>query len=117
MVFAGTLIVVPIFVVRIPPDYFARVGKMRLPLARCGPLTRVILTVCKNMVGVLFVVTGIFMLVLPGQGVLTILVGAMLLRFPGKDKFIRWVVSRKSVFQSINWLRRKGGRPPIVLDS
>lgn len=117
IVFVGTLIIVPLLLIRIPPDYFARAGKMKLPLAHCSPLMGVVAKVCKNALGVLFVITGIFMLILPGQGILTILAGAMLLNFPGKDKFIRWVVSRESVFQSINWLRKKGGRPPILLDS
>jgi hypothetical protein len=54
------------------------------------------------------------MLLLPGQGVLTILIGIVLLDFPGKYRLERWAVRHRPVYRSINWLRR--GREPIELD-
>jgi hypothetical protein len=55
------------------------------------------------------VVAGLVMLVVPGQGLLTIVVGLMLLDFPGKYRLERWLATRPKVWQSINWLRRRAG--------
>lgn len=73
------------------------------------------LLTAKNLLGYALVMAGIAMLVLPGQGMLTILVGILFLDFPGKYWFERWVVARSPVLQSINWLRRRAGHPPLLL--
>ena len=52
------------------------------------------------------------MLVTPGQGVLTIVVGMLLFDFPGKFRLERWLVTRPTVWRSINWLRERAGREP-----
>jgi hypothetical protein len=39
----------------------------------------------------------------------------MLTDFPGKFRMARWLVSRSAVRTSINWLRRRAGREPLVL--
>ena len=103
----ATLIVVPLLVVRIPSDYFAHRKRHRTPWADQHPVVRWVLLTAKNMLGYVFVVVGIAMLVLPGQGILTILAGVMLLDFPGKYKLERWVVTRRPVLRSIDWLRRR----------
>ena len=69
----------------------------------------------KNVLGAIFVVAGLIMLVLPGQGIFTILIGIMLLDFPGKYRLERWIVARRPVLQSINWLRQRAGRAALVL--
>ena len=56
---------------------------------------------------------GIAMLVLPGQGLLTIVVGIVLLNFPGKYRLERWLATRSPVWRSLNWLRRRAGRPEL----
>lgn len=53
------------------------------------------------------------MLVTPGQGVLMIIAGLVLLEFPGKFRLERWLVTRRHVWRSINWLRRRAGRPEL----
>jgi hypothetical protein len=69
----------------------------------------------RNALGYVFIVVGIVMLVIPGQGVLTIVIGIMLLNFPGKYRLERWLVVRRPVLRSINWLRRRSKRNPLVL--
>jgi hypothetical protein len=56
------------------------------------------------------------MLVLPGQGLLTIILGITLMNFPGKYRLERWLVSRGSTLKLINYLRRRRGKPALVLD-
>ena len=52
----------------------------------------------------------------PGQGILTILLGIMLLDFPGRRKLEHKLVSRPQVLKTINKLRHRFGKPPLVLD-
>jgi hypothetical protein len=52
----------------------------------------------------------------PGQGILTILLGIMLLDFPGKRRFEYWLVSRPKIFAAINKLRHRFSKPALVLD-
>ena len=103
-------------VVRLPLDYFSYRKRHRAPWADRPTAVRLTLLVAKNALGGVFVVCGIAMLVLPGQGILTILIGVVLLDFPGKYRLQRWVVGHGPVLNSINWLRRRRGREPIALD-
>jgi len=95
--FLFSLIAAPMVAVKIPPDYFR-------------------LKVVKNIMGYVFIGTGLLMLVLPGQGVLTILIGFILADFAGKDRMVNWLIRRGSVIKSINWLRKRGGAKPLVLE-
>jgi hypothetical protein len=115
LMFMGTLILVPLLVIRMPPTYFAHQHRDERVIARRHPLVRVLLELVKSTVGLVLILAGIVMLVLPGQGVLTILMGLMLLNFPGKFRLERWVVSRPAVYRSINWLRHRAGRHPLIL--
>ena len=115
--FIGTLIVVPVLVVRLPADYFAHPGRRRKPWLAVHPVLRILLLVGKNVLGVILVGAGILMLVLPGQGILTILIGLTLIDFPGKFVFERWLVTRPAVLKSVNWLRLKAKRRPLVFVS
>jgi hypothetical protein len=53
----------------------------------------------------------------PGQGLLTILIGAMLLDFPGKRRCEKWILRRRGVLSTINKLRARRGCPPLILDA
>ena len=56
------------------------------------------------------------MLLVPGQGVLTILVGVLLCDFPGKRTLERKLVVRPLALSTINKIRLRYKRPPIVLE-
>lgn len=114
--FLSTLIVVPWLVVRIPADYFTHTRRERMALVVQNPLLRIFLKIGKNLLGVIFVLAGLIMLVLPGQGLLTILLGMMVMDFPGKERLLHWIVTRPSVFHSMNWMRQKAGKEPLVLE-
>ena len=94
LMFVGSLIAVPWLVVHIPADYFLR--RRRL-LDRWQPRharLRVVLLIAKNAIGVVLLLAGAAMLILPGQGLLTILAGLMVLDFPGKFAIETWLVQR-----------------------
>jgi hypothetical protein len=114
--FLAFLIIVPFLVVRIPSDYFAH-GRFHKKLWAYRHLVlRTILLIGKNILGCVFVAAGFIMLFLPGQGLLTILAGILLLDFPGKYRLVRWIVARPQVLQTLNWLRRRAGRPPLYVE-
>lgn len=113
--FVGSLILIPLLVVRIRVDYFSR--EQREP-DRSPPqhaALRFVGRILKNFVGIVFIVTGIVMLVLPGQGVLTILLGIMLMSFPGKRALERRIVQQPTVLQAINWMRAKANQPALEI--
>jgi hypothetical protein len=114
--FAGSLLIMPWLVVRIPADYFARGRHRPPPWADRHPLIRLLLHLGKNALGGLFILAGIAMLVLPGQGILTIVVGILLLDFPGKRELERRIIARPAILRSINWLRQRKGVAPLVVD-
>ena len=69
----------------------------------------------KNLFGVILLLGGMAMLVLPGQGILTILIGLSLLDFPGKRALERRIVGRPLVLQAINRIRRKFNKSPLLV--
>ena len=71
------------------------------------------LRVLKNVLALVLVVLGIAMLVLPGQGILAILLGVMLGDFPGKLRLQQWILARPKVMKSLNWVRKKFKKPPL----
>ncbi len=101
--------------VRLPADYF-RDG-CSSPAAGRHPVARWVGMVVKNVAGLLLVVLGLLLSLpgIPGQGLLTILIGVMLLDFPGKRRVERRLVSRPRVLAGINALRIRFGRAPLRL--
>jgi len=111
----GSLIAVPWLVVRIPGDYFLRRRRLVDRWRLSHPWVRATLLALKNIFGAVLVLAGAAMLILPGQGLLTIFVGLMFLDLPGKLALERWLVKKPPVFRAINWMRKKAGRPPLKL--
>jgi hypothetical protein len=69
--------------------------------------------VAKSTLGILLLFSGIVMLVAPGQGLLTIVAGLILVEFPAKYRLEQWLVTRRHVWHAINWLRKRAGRPEL----
>jgi hypothetical protein len=112
--FVGTLTVIPILVVRIPADYFTRKKRESTLWKETHPMLRGLLLCLKNLAGVVFVMAGVAMLVLPGQGILTILIGVMLMDFPGKFTLERSLVCRPAVLRAINWIRARAHKTVLA---
>ena len=58
-------------------------------------------------------ISGIALLALPGQGLLTILIGLALMNFPGKRALELWLIRLPMVLRAVNWIRKRGGREPL----
>ena len=74
--------------------------------------------VLKNLLGLFLVLLGGVLSVpgVPGQGILTALIGLVLLDFPGKRRLEQKILSRPHLCSTVNRLRARFGREPLVLD-
>lgn len=113
LTFVGTLIVVPWIILQLPADYFDYSKPPRVPWARAHPLLRLVLLIAKNMLGACFILLGLLLLVLPGQGLLTLVFGILLMDFPGKYRLKAWLFRQRSIRRSVNWLRLRYKREPL----
>jgi hypothetical protein len=111
-----TVIAVPWVIVRLPEKYFCSSYEPEPAFENYPAPIRLLLIGGKNLLGIALVVAGIAMLVLPGQGVIAVLIGVMLLDFPGKKRMERWLIRRGPVLKFANWLRSKWHKKPFVVD-
>ncbi|MFO0551021.1 MAG: hypothetical protein U0271_21710 [Polyangiaceae bacterium] len=97
-------------VVRLPADYFTREGT-------ADPNRSFAMRLARNLLGVVLIFVGLVMSLpgVPGQGLLTIFVGLVLMDIPGKRRFERALVSRPLVISGINRIRARYARPPLLL--
>jgi len=112
--FVGTLFAIPMILVRLPADYF----DTRTPrhwMKDHHPVLRLSGLIVKNIVGIVFLLAGFAMLFLPGQGVLTMLIGISLMDFPKKRQLEAKMVGQPTVLGVINSMRQKFGKPPLTL--
>jgi hypothetical protein len=109
--FILTLILLPIVIIRLPADFFCRYHKKGIQLS---PI-RLAFRLLKNLLGYFLLLTGILMLFVPGQGILTMLFGISLMDFPGKHRLQIKIVTNPRVARSLNWLRKKADHPPFEL--
>ena len=114
VMFVGTLIAIPVILMRLPPDYF----DIRIPrpwMENHHPILRLIGHIVKNVVGAVFLFAGFLMLFLPGQGVLTMLIGLSLIEFPGKRRVEAKIVGQSTVLSTINAMLAKFDKPPLII--
>ena len=104
------------FVIKmIPVDYFDSSKRELSPFKTSNPIIWLILFITKNVMGYLLIIGGILMLVLPGQGLLTILLGLIFSDYPGKYKLEKKLITIKPIYRYINWVRKKSDIEPIKL--
>lgn len=110
-----TMIVV--VVVRIPENYFSTHYQSDfMPgspwMVRWGAV------VGKNLLGVFLILLGIVLSVpgVPGQGIITILLGLIMLDIPGKRPIEARIIQRPAILGSLNALRARFNKPPLVVD-
>ncbi len=114
--FVGSLIAIPFILVRLPTDFF----DTRVPrrwMENHHPVLRLLGHIVKNVVGAIFVFAGFLMLFLPGQGILTMLIGVTMLDFPGKRQLEAKMIGQPAVLSAVNTMRQKFGKPPLTIAS
>jgi len=114
--FVVSLLLVVAVLVKLPATYFLKGPQRQLWVDR-HPAVRFLLGLAKNLLGLVLVAVGILLSLpgIPGQGLLTVLIGLMLLDFPGKRRLLGRLVSRPRVLAAINRLRDRFGKPPLEI--
>lgn len=107
------MVAAPWWAISLPTDYFLHPERHE-PTASRNP-QRFMVVLARNLIGMVFILAGLLMLMLPGPGVLAMLCGLMLMDFPAKYRLARWIVMRPPVLHSINWARRKAGKPVLTI--
>ena len=113
IIFLISLLSIRWLVCMIPSDYFIK--KEQSKFKSNYPVAWIISSIIKNIFGYVLIFGGILMLVLPGQGLITIFIGLMLSSYPGKYKIEKKIISIPRIFRTINWLRKKSDEPPLNL--
>ena len=96
-----------------PEDYFLLSKRQTSKWQQQKPILRFIVVVAKNILGLSLIIGGLLMLVLPGQGLLTIVTGLLLINYPGKYKLEQKLVLMPSIYKALNWIRFKAKKPPL----
>ncbi len=110
-----SILIVAIVIVKIPANYFSsHYQKDFLPGSSW--LTRWGATIIKNIIGAILVLAGIVMLIGPGQGILTILIGLIMMDIPGKRPLEAKLIKRPAVLSAVNSLRSRYNKPPLIID-
>ncbi|MEM8954266.1 MAG: hypothetical protein AAGD22_08960 [Verrucomicrobiota bacterium] len=109
----GSMTITAIVIVRIKEDYF--LPNRAESFADLHPLLRWTGLVLKNIAGLFLIIAGAVMVFIPGQGLIVMFIGLMLMNFPGKRKLELALIRRPPVHRAINWLRSKAKRAPLIL--
>jgi hypothetical protein len=121
LIFLGTFVInlaiVSFILVKLPANHFSKSRKTKF-WSGPHPMAHAAKVVGKNIAGVLLVALGVILSIpgVPGQGLLTVLLGVMLLDFPGRTRLEQKLLSRPTVVNAINGLRGRFGKPPLELN-
>lgn len=115
--FGLSIAAIAVVMVKIPENYFSsHYQRDFLPdspfLVRWGAV------ILKNLLGVILILIGLALSLpgVPGQGLLTILLGLIMLDIPGKRPLEAKIIQRPAILSTINNLRAKYNKPPLLID-
>lgn len=106
-----------IVLVNIPANYFSTHYQQDF-LPNSSWLVRWGAVILKNILGVFLVVLGLLLSLpgVPGQGLLTILLGIILIDIPGKRPLEARIIKRPAILSAANKLRARFKKEPLLVD-
>lgn len=112
----GTL-AVRFFLLKLPATYFQDDHPRAFAWEDRHPALRWTALIGKNLLGWLVIGIGIILALpgVPGPGFLTILIGVLLINFPGKRRLEKKLVGHPGVLSRINSFRARHGKLPLVV--
>jgi len=110
--FLLSIILIPWYIGRLPSDFFYILQTQ--DLKEQSKRTTLALLLLRNCIGSILIIAGFVMLFMPGQGILTILIGILCMSFPGKHRFILYLANKSSVQASLDWTRKKMRQKPFM---
>lgn len=108
---------IAVVLVKIPANYFSSHYRQDF-LPDSSWIVRWGAVIAKNLFGVFLILLGIVLSLpgVPGQGILTILLGLIMLDIPGKRPLEAQIIKRPAVLAAANNLRARWRKPPLLLD-
>lgn len=103
--FMGSIVAIPWLLRRMPADHFVRPPHK-------SALWKVLV---RNTVGAMLVAMGILMLVLPGQGIVAIVLGLSIMDLEVKHRIVRRLLCQHKIQHAVQKIRAKAGKPPLVI--
>lgn len=96
----------------LPPDYFVRKRPAALDPR---PIVRLVLLIARNLLGGLLLVVGLVMALplVPGPGLVFVLIGMGLVDFPGKRALELRLLRQRRLLRSVNAIRARFGRQAL----
>jgi hypothetical protein len=116
VLFIASLLGIPWLIARLPVDYFSERPDRPSLLRMEDPRIVLLLKILKNALGALLLFAGLAMLVLPGQGIITLLVAVVLLDLPGKRRVLARIARKPRIAHALNAVRERAGEPPLEFD-
>jgi len=106
-----------IVLVKIPANYFSSHYRQDF-LPDSSWLVRWGAVILKNLLGLMLVILGLLLSLpgVPGQGLLTILLGLILMDIPGKRPLEARIIRRPAILSASNRLRARFGKEPLDID-
>ena len=111
LIFIISILGISWFIAQMPEDYFLSSKRKPSKWLRQKPILKLAVLFSKNIIGYSLIMGGLLMLVLPGQGLLTIVTGLLLINYPGKYNLEQKLVAVPTVFRALNWIRVKANKP------
>jgi hypothetical protein len=115
LVLIASILLVPWIVTKIPSDYFTHPKRQKYLWDDQPKIIRYLFVFLKNILGAMLVLGGFTLLFLPGQGILSILIGLLIMDFPYKYKVEIWIIKHPVVLKSINRLRKRAKQRPLEI--
>jgi len=106
-----------VVMVKIPENYFSSHYQQDfMPNSRW--MVRWGVVILKNILGVFLILLGVVLSLpgIPGQGVLTILLGLIMIDIPGKRPLEAKIIKRPAILSAINKLRARYNKTALVMD-
>jgi len=108
---------IAIVMVKIPDNYFSSHYQQDF-MPNSPWMVRWGVVILKNIFGLLLILLGVVLSLpgIPGQGILTILLGLIMIDIPGKRPLEAKIIKRPAVLSAVNKLRSRYSKPPLLLD-
>ena len=115
--FAVSFFVIGIVLVKIPQNYFHSEYEHHFMTDK-HPVLRWTMLFVKNIGGVILILLGLLMTLpgVPGPGILTILIGLIMIDIPGKRHFEAMIIKRPTILKAANKLRARYSKPSLLID-
>lgn len=112
-----SFLAIAVVLVKIPANYFKADYTHSFMLDKPWYI-RWSVVIIKNLFGAVLIILGILLSLpgVPGQGILTILLGLIMLDIPGKKPLEAKIINRPTVLSAANSLRKRYNKPPLIMD-